>query len=214
MKNKINEYLFLYFSLGIWYLYFLYTIVLTIYNFNNLIHLNWKQASNQTIVYSSRRSTTISYIFEKESIGISRKYPGLIEGINTWLWGIDKKKYKEDLSFYIRKKDYEKIKNNQLPYKKDILGNNYSEKKNIPFFGLRKIDFYSSKLFLFLDIWKYNYNWLAFIIVVIAPYTLIYLLKKSKLITFFKDETKNKNDKYWNFAFIFLLTITVFNLII
>jgi len=212
MKKKINEIIFFNFSLIIWYIYLLYTIILTIYNFNHLTHLEWKQASNQTNVYSSLRSTTITYIFKKESIQISRKYPGLIEGLNTWLWGINKNIEKENISFYIRDKDYEEIKNNQVLYESNIF-RNLNPKKSFPFFGLRKINYYPNKLLLLTDIWKYNYNWLVFIIVSITPYILIYLLKKVKVKFFFKDDS-NKNSKYWNTAFYFLLITTLFNLII
>ena len=214
MNKKINELFFLYVSVCFWYIYFIYTIVLTFYNFNHLKQLQWEEAQNQTEVYSSLRSTTVTYAYEKEGVRISREYPGLFEGINTWLWNIDKKKNKENISFYIRDKDYIKIKNKTIKYRKDIFGNNLKEKESVPFFGLRKINSKSNKIMLFCDIWKYNYIWIVFIIVVIIPYALVYLLEKSKLFFFIKNEKNEKKDWYWNLAFIFLLIITAFNLII
>ncbi|WP_370900668.1 hypothetical protein [Chryseobacterium gossypii] len=87
-------------------------------------HKYWTQAENQTQVYSSRRSTTVTYNFVKDGVRISRKYPGIFEGLNTWFWGIDKKKEKIDISFYIRKKDDDKIKKNEIKFRKDILEGN------------------------------------------------------------------------------------------
>ncbi len=107
----------------------------------NIKYLAWEHAENQSTVYSSRRSTTVTYNFVKDNIRISRKYPGILEGINTWMWGIDKKAPVKNISFYIREKDDEKIKNNQIHHKKNILGNKLNEIEPIPFFGLRTIHF-------------------------------------------------------------------------
>ena len=212
--NKITNLTLHLFSVNVVILYFIWSVINSIYDFSHLTFLQWKGAQNKTEVYSSRRSTTVTYAYEKEGVRISREYPGLFEGINTWLWNIDKKKNKENISFYIRDKDYIKIKNKTIKYRKDIFGNNLKEKESIPFFGLRKINSKSNKIMLFCDIWKYNYIWIVFIIVVIIPYALVYLLEKSKLFFFIKNEKNEKKDWYWNLAFIFLLIITAFNLII
>lgn len=184
--NKITNLTLHLFSVNVVILYFIWSVINSIYDFSHLTFLQWKGAQNKTEVYSSRRSTTVTYAYEKEGVRISREYPGLFEGINTWLWNIDKKKNKENISFYIRDKDYIKIKNKTIKYRKDIFGNNLKEKESVPFFGLRKINSKSNKIMLFCDIWKYNYIWIVFIIVVIIPYALVYLLEKSKLFFFYK----------------------------
>jgi len=197
----------------IWILYLLYSIILAVYDFSCIKKMDWIQAENQTRVYSSRRSTTVTYSFEKKGIKISRAYPGLIEGLNTWLWGIDKKNRKEDISFFIRYKDFKKIENNQIKNRKDIFGNDLIEKESIPFFGLRKIDSDRNQFILFLDIWKYNYCWIAFLGVVVFPYIGLYALKKMK-INITKNISTAKNDRIWKFAIILLFGITFFSLMI
>ncbi len=122
--NKINTAKFHIITLYFCLIYFLYSIGLTAYDFFHLKHKYWTQAENQTQVYSSRRSTTVTYNFVKDGVRISRKYPGIFEGLNTWFWGIDKKKEKIDISFYIRKKDDDKIKKNEIKFRKDILEGN------------------------------------------------------------------------------------------
>lgn len=176
--NKITNLTLHLFSVNVVILYFIWSVINSIYDFSHLTFLQWKGAQNKTEVYSSRRSTTVTYAYEKEGVRISREYPGLFEGINIWLWNIDKKKNKENISFYIRDKDYIKIKNKTIKYRKDIFGNNLKEKESVPFFGLRKINSKSNKIILFCDIWKYNFSIISSLIIILFPYILIFLLKK------------------------------------
>jgi len=127
--------------------------------------------------------------------------------------GKDKKNRKEDISFFIRYKDFKKIENNQIKNRKDIFGNDLIEKESIPFFGLRKIDSDRNQFILFLDIWKYNYCWIAFLGVVVFPYIGLYALKKMK-INITKNISTAKNDRIWKFAIILLFGITFFSLMI
>ena len=211
--NKITNLTLHLFSVNVVILYFIWSVINSIYDFSHLTFLQWKGAQNKTEVYSSRRSTTVTYAYEKEGVRISREYPGLFEGINTWLWNIDKKKNKENISFYIRDKDYIKIKNKTIKYRKDIFGNNLKEKESIPFFGLRKINSKSNKIMLFCDIWKYNFSIISSLIIILFPYILIFLLKK-----IFKKNIKISDNielqkKIGGFIIIYFI-IFFFNLII
>ncbi|WP_295843101.1 hypothetical protein [uncultured Apibacter sp.] len=211
--NKITNLTLHLFSVNVVILYFIWSVINSIYDFSHLTFLQWKGAQNKTEVYSSRRSTTVTYAYEKEGVRISREYPGLFEGINTWLWNIDKKKNKENISFYIRDKDYIKIKNKTIKYRKDIFGNNLKEKESVPFFGLRKINSKSNKIILFCDIWKYNFSIISSLIIILFPYILIFLLKK-----IFKKNIKISDNielqkKIGGFIIIYFI-IFFFNLII
>ena len=211
--NKITNLTLHLFSVNVVILYFIWSVINSIYDFSHLTFLQWKGAQNKTEVYSSRRSTTVTYAYEKEGVRISREYPGLFEGINTWLWNIDKKKNKENISFYIRDKDYIKIKNKTIKYRKDIFGNNLKEKESVPFFGLRKINSRSNKIMLFCDIWKYNFSIISSLIIILFPYILIFLLKK-----IFKKNIKISDNielqkKIGGFIIIYFI-IFFFNLII
>ncbi|WP_295813097.1 hypothetical protein [uncultured Apibacter sp.] len=211
--NKITNLTLHLFSVNVVILYFIWSVINSIYDFSHLTFLQWKGAQNKTEVYSSRRSTTVTYAYEKEGVRISREYPGLFEGINIWLWNIDKKKNKENISFYIRDKDYIKIKNKTIKYRKDIFGNNLKEKESVPFFGLRKINSKSNKIILFCDIWKYNFSIISSLIIILFPYILIFLLKK-----IFKKNIKISDNielqkKIGGFIIIYFI-IFFFNLII
>ena len=211
--NKITNLTLHLFSVNVVILYFIWSVINSIYDFSHLTFLQWKGAQNKTEVYSSRRSTTVTYAYEKEGVRISREYPGLFEGINIWLWNIDKKKNKENISFYIRDKDYIKIKNKTIKYRKDIFGNNLKEKESVPFFCLRKINSKSNKIILFCDIWKYNFSIISSLIIILFPYILIFLLKK-----IFKKNIKISDNielqkKIGGFIIIYFI-IFFFNLII
>ena len=211
--NKITNLTLHLLSVNVVILYFIWSVINSIYDSSHLTFLQWKDAQNKTEVYSSRRSTIVTYAYEKEGVRISREYPGLFEGINTWLWNIDKKKNKENISFYIRDKDYIKIKNKTIKYRKDIFGNNLKEKESVPFFGLRKINSKSNKIILFCDIWKYNFSIISSLIIILFPYILIFLLKK-----IFKKNIKISDNielqkKIGGFIIIYFI-IFFFNLII
>lgn len=194
-------------------IYFIYSIVVSAYDFAHITHKYWKRAENQSTVYSSRRSTTVTYNFVKDNVRISRKYPGILEGINTWMWGINKKDSKQDISFYIRENDDLKIKNNQIKHKQDITGNKLNELEAIPFFGLREIYSEPNKLLLILDIWKYNYSILIAFILFILPFLLFFILKKVFGISFEKNQDKNLESKIGGY-FILFFVLLVINLIV
>lgn len=201
--------LFIYF----WVLYTFYTIAVSLYDFSHIKYITWKQAENQSSVYSSRRSTTVTYNFVKDNVRISRKYPGILEGVNTWIWGINKEDQKLDISFFIREKDYMKIKNNEIVYRKDIFGGKLNELESIPFFGLRNINVKANEITLLSDIWKYNYHWWVFLIFLLVPQLLKFLAKK---IGFNTTETENKSKftKMNDYIFWILSIINIINLII
>ncbi|WP_292008625.1 hypothetical protein [Chryseobacterium sp.] len=204
MSIKINTFVIEKFFLILWGFYLLYTLLQTGYDFSHLKHEKWENAENQTKVYSSRRSTTVTYTFVKNEISISRKYPGLIEGLNTWLWNIDKNKNKENISFYVREKDFQMIKGYSMTHRSD-------EIKPIPFFGLRKIDEVPVKFLLILDIWKYYYSWLVFILVIIIPMGIIYLAKKIKKLEVIEEK---KTGPFWDYYIWLIILFSVLNLII
>lgn len=212
MKRTTESKIYL-FTLLLSLLYFIYSIIISAGDFVNIKYLAWEHAENQSTVYSSRRSTTVTYNFVKDNIRISRKYPGILEGINTWMWGIDKKAPVQNISFYIREKDDEKIKNNQIQHKKDILGNKLNEIEPIPFFGLRTIHSESNTFLLFLDIWKYNYSILIALILLILPYLLFFILKRIFKMSIDKNQDKNLEGKIGGYQIVFFILLVI-NLII
>ncbi|KIC64779.1 hypothetical protein [Chryseobacterium taiwanense] len=212
MKRTTESRIYL-FTLLLSLLYFIYSIIISAGDFVNIKYLAWEKAENQSTVYSSRRSTTVTYNFVKDNIRISRKYPGILEGINTWMWGIDKKALVQNISFYIREKDDEKIKNNQIHHKKDILGNKLNEIEPIPFFGLRTIHSESNIFLLFLDIWKYNYSILIAFILLILPYLLFFIFKKIFKMSIDKNQDKNLEGKIGGYQIVFFILLVI-NLII
>lgn len=167
--------------------YFLYSIIISFYDFSNLKYLQWTNAENESSVYSSRRSTTVTYNFIKDDVRVSRKYPGIFEGINTWLWKINKEESKQNISFFIFQRDFEKIKNNQIVNRKDIFGNKLNEIQSIPFFGMRKIGEKAGNASLFLDLWKYNYSIFFAFVLFILPYTIFFVIEN-----FFKLSLKEE----------------------
>lgn len=177
-------------------------------------HVSWMSAENQTEVYSSRRSTTVTYNFIKNDIRISRKYPGIVEGLNSWLWRIDKKNDKANISFYLKEKDYNKIKNKEIKHRQDILGGRLNEIESIPFFGLRKIGTNSSGFLLWTDIWKFNYKWWVFLVFLLIPGMLVFLIKKLRIIEVVETKKKSKLDRINDYIFWILLVINIINLFI
>ncbi|MFZ4930961.1 hypothetical protein [Chryseobacterium sp. Mn2064] len=211
--KKINAAKFHLITLYFCLIYFLYSLVLTGYDFFHVKHENWIQAENQTTVYSSRRSTTVTYNFIRNEIRISRKYPGIFEGLNTWFWDIDKKKNKVDISFYIRQKDSDRIKNKEIKHRKDIFGGELNEIEPIPYFGLRKIYLESNKLFLFLDIWKYNYSILTAFILLVLPYIIIFITKKIFKVSLQEDKDSQLEHKIGGMMILCFILLFV-NLIV
>lgn len=210
---RINESNIQKITLSLCLLYFLFSIIQTIYDINNLKRENWKNAENHSTIYSSRRSTTVTYNFINDNVRVTRKYPGIIEGLNTWMWDFDKSNKKVDISFYIRNSDYERIVNDKLTNRKDMFGNELNELEGIPFFGLRKINIYSNKLLLTLDIWKYNYNILVAFILLILPYFIIFILKKIIRLSIDKNNNTKLESKIGTYIIIFFILLFM-NLIV
>ncbi|MBL1223105.1 hypothetical protein JET18_19835 [Chryseobacterium sp. L7] len=195
------------------FIYFLYSIGLTAYDAFHLKRENWTQAENQSTVYSSRRSTIVTYNFVRNNIRISREYPGILEGINTWMWGINKENDVVDISFFIKEKDYHKIKNNKIRNRHDIFGGKLNELEAIPFFGLREINIESNKFLLILDIWKYNYSILFAFFLIILPYILFFILKKVFKIEIEKNQDKVKQSEIGGYMILSFI-ILIINLIV
>lgn len=202
--------LFVYF----WALYACYTIMLTCYDFSSMKHIEWTNAENHTVVYASLRSTTVTYNFVKDKIRISRQYPGIIEGLNTWLWGIDKKSRKLDISFYLRESDYNRIKKKEIKQKQDIFGGKVNEMEAFPFFGLSKITFRSNAFLRWTDLWKYNYKWWIFSFFLLAPGLIVFLIKKLNKVEVVETVTPSKSSKIHDYVFWTLAGINLFNLFI
>lgn len=211
---KLKENVIFFISINIWGTYLLYTLISSIIEFNSLHHIKWSQAENQSKFYSSLRSTTKTYSFVKDNKRISRKYPGIWEGINTWLWGINKDSRTIDISFYVFEDGFDELNNNEIKYRKDIFGGKLNELQSIPFVGLRDINKKPSKVLLFLDIWKYKYKWWVFIPFLILPHLLLFMFKKLKRNTLIDSDKSNKLSKTTNYLFLFLLIINIINFLI
>lgn len=210
---NISEHKFYISFIYIWLIYLLYSLVLTFYNFSNLQRIEWKDAEYRTNVYSSRRSTTITYKFIKDNVVLSRVYPGILEGVSTWLWDIDKKAEKQDIFLFIRKKDYNKIETKTIGYNKDILGNKM-EQKSIPFFNLRAKGKSYNGLLLYLDLWKYNYDILIALFIIISPFLLFYVLKKMKISFSSKFGENKKVDNLLGTYLIIFFIVFFLNLLV
>lgn len=205
---------FLYsFSVYLWIAYASLTILITFTDFSKIKKISWKQAENQSTVYSSRRSTTVTYNFVKDNVRISRKYPGILEGLNTWLWNINKKDRKLDISFYVREKDYKRILKNEIEHRKDLFGEELNEIESIPFFGLRNISVDSNKFLLILDLWKFNYSWWIFIVFLILPGLIIKLIKGTKVVEIVQNIKKPYFSKI-DYIFWVLMVINIVNILI
>lgn len=205
---------FLYsFSVYLWIAYASLTILITFTDFSKIKKISWKQAENQSTVYSSRRSTTVTYNFVKDNVRISRKYPGILEGLNTWLWNINKKDRKLDISFYVREKDYRRILKNEIEHRKDLFGEELNEIESIPFFGLRNISVDSNKFLLILDLWKFNYSWWIFIVFLILPGLIIKLIKRTKVVEIVQNIKKPYFSKI-DYIFWALMVINIVNILI
>lgn len=198
----------------LWGIYTCYTIVITVQDFSQVQKMSWKAAENQTEVYSSRRSTTITYNFVKDSIRVSRTYPGIFEGINTWFWNIDEESSYVNISFYLRKKDYTNIKNRKIKPEKDIFGNPLNKNESVPFFGLRKIGLNSNAFLLWTDLWKFNYKWWIFLVFLVAPAMLLFVLKKTKITDAGKTDEQYKAANIHDYIFWTLSVINIINFIL
>lgn len=200
-------------SVYLWIAYASLTILITFTDFSKIKKISWKEAENQSTVYSSRRSTTVTYNFVKDNVRISRKYPGILDGLNTWLWNINKKDRKLDISFYVREKDYRRILKNEIEHRKDLFGEELNEIESIPFFGLRNISVDSNKFLLILDLWKFNYSWWIFIVFLILPGLIIKLIKRTKVVEIVQNIKKPYFSKI-DYIFWVLMVINIVNILI
>lgn len=193
---------------GIWFLYLVYTIIISFFDIYNIKQIQWKQAKNVSSIYNGYKASIVTKAYKKLNVKIERQYGYFSQGLNVWLGGIDKKADYEDISFYVKKRDYDKVINNMSSY------NSVKKQEDvIPFFGLRKINFKPNIILLFLDIWKYNYIIYSILIVFFIPYIIIYLCNKLKieLVVDKKLNLENINIKY-PLSFIFI-TIIFYSLV-
>lgn len=186
-------------------------MVSTIIQFNNVHHIKWSKAENHSKFYSSLRSTTKTYSFVKDNKRISRKYPGIWEGVHTWFWGINKDARTVDISFYVFDDDFKDVSNKQIKYRKDVFGGKLNELESIPFMGLRDVNKKPSNISLFLDIWKYKYEWWVFIPFMLLPHFLILIIKKLKINILTSSDKSGKISKINHYLFVFLIIITITN---
>lgn len=208
---KLRDNIIFFISINIWGIYLLYTLVSTIIQFNNVHHIKWSQAENHSKFYSSLRSTTKTYSFVKDNKRISRKYPGIWEGVHTWFWGINKDARTVDISFYVFDDDFKDVSNKQIKYRKDVFGGKLNELESIPFMGLRDVNKKPSNISLFLDIWKYKYEWWVFIPFMLLPHFLILIIKKLKINILTSSDKSGKISKINHYLFVFLIIITITN---
>ncbi|WP_300670316.1 hypothetical protein [Soonwooa sp.] len=201
-------------SLFLWFLYTAYTVTISCTEYNNLHQIKWKQAENQSRYSSSFRYGSMTYNFVKDSVRISRKYPGLCYGINTWYWGINKKEREVDISFYIHDQDFDKVKNKQVIHRKSFTGSQLNQLESVPFFGLRPYNEVPNKFLLMLDVWKYNYTFLAFLIFLPIGFLLQKLVQKSNRIKIVETTANTKFDTILGYCFAILAIINIINFII
>ena len=199
----------------LWLVYFIYSLFLTLYDFVSVDKIDWYQAKNISSSYSGYKATIVTYSYEKGNIQIARQYGYFTQGLTVWLWGIDKKADNVDISFYVKKKDYDKVINNMPSY--NALW--FSDKKQadtIPFFGLRKINQSPNKIILFFDLLKYNYSISLGFTIIFMPIFIVALLKKVlKNKDYQLDDIYNiKGNKYINQIFILFLFLAILRFLI
>ncbi|WP_295813088.1 hypothetical protein [uncultured Apibacter sp.] len=199
----------------LWLVYFIYSLFLTLYDFVSVDKIDWYQAKNISSSYSGYKATIVTYSYEKGNVQIARQYGYFTQGLTVWLWGIDKKADNVDISFYVKKKDYDKVINNMPSY--NALW--FSDKKQadtIPFFGLRKINQSPNKIILFFDLLKYNYSISLGFTIIFMPIFIVALLKKVlKNKDYQLDDIYNiKGNKYINQIFILFLFLAILRFLI
>ena len=199
----------------LWLVYFIYSLFLTLYDIVTIDKIDWYQAKNISSSYSGYKATIVTYSYEKGNVQIARQYGYFTQGLTVWLWGIDKKADNVDISFYVKKKDYDKVINNMPSY--NALW--FSDKKQadtIPFFGLRKINQSPNKIILFFDLLKYNYSISLGFTIIFMPIFIVALLKKVlKNKDYQLDDIYNiKGNKYINQIFILFLFLAILRFLI
>ena len=199
----------------LWLVYFIYSLFLTLYDIVTVDKIDWYQAKNISSSYSGYKATIITYSYQKGNIQIAKEYGYFTQGLTVWLWGIDKKADNMDISFYVKKKDYDKVINNMPSY--HALW--FSDKKQvdtIPFFGLRKINQSPNKIILFFDLLKYNYSIFLGFTIIFMPIFIVALLKKILNNKNYQlDDIYNiKGNKYINQIFILFLFLAILRFLI
>ena len=161
----------------LWLVYFIYSLFLTLYDIVTIDKIDWYQAKNISSSYSGYKATIVTYNYQIGNIQIARQYGYFTQGLTVWLWGIDKKADNVDISFYVKKKDYDKIINN-MPSYHALWFSDKKQADTIPFFGLRKINQSPNKIILFFDLLKYNYSISLGFSIIFMPIFIVALLKK------------------------------------
>ena len=147
----INETKLTNISSKLWLIYFIYAFFLSFYDTLTAEKVVWKNAKNISSYYNGYKATIVTYSYQKKNIIIARIYGFFSQGLNVWIWGIDKKSNNVNISFYVKKKDYKSFINDSPSYH-SIWFSNKKQADTIPFFGLRNSERTLCKLFLFLDI--------------------------------------------------------------
>ncbi|WP_295843097.1 hypothetical protein [uncultured Apibacter sp.] len=179
----------------LWLIYFIYSLSLTLYDIVSIDKIDWYQAKNISSSYSGYKATIVTYSYEKGNVQIARQYGYFTQGLTVWLWGIDKKADNMDISFYVKKKDYDKVINN-MPSYHALWFSNKKQADTIPFFGLRKINQSPNKIILFFDLLKYNYSIILGLLLFFMP-TLITTVFKQNINV--KDATNSR--------YVYIITI-------
>ena len=205
----INETKLTNISSKLWLIYFIYAFFLSFYDTLTAEKVVWKNAKNISSYYNGYKATIVTYSYQKNII-IARNYGFFSQGLNVWIWGIDKKSNNVNISFYVKKKDYKSFINDSPPYH-SIWFSNKKQADTIPFFGLRNSERTLCKLFLFLDIWKYNYNNHTGMLIICSPFLITYFFKNFKKLKQIKIiEIKPTNTDHTNIIFfIFIISIFV-----
>lgn len=174
--KKFSRNLIIIFSV-LWLIYFLYSIILSAYDIQYIKKIDWQHAENVSSDYNGYKATIVTFSFQKKYIKIERKYGYFTQGLNVFLWGIDKQTSFLNISFYVKDKDYLSIINNTPSYHQ-LLFSTTKKTDGIPFFGLRKIGESPSKFLLFWDLWKYNYSLGISLLIMFMPIPLAVFIKK------------------------------------
>jgi len=209
---KINKNLFSQVCLCLWVLYFIYGLILSIYEFPTLKKIDWQGARSHISSYFGGKAVITTYKFTKDSIDVTRVYG--IRGVNIWfLSGIDRDRDTLNISFYVTNSNYDKIVNHKAEYYKTIFGEYFQ--KRIPFFGLRKYGESANKIMLFLDVWKHNYDDFPFalVFVVLVHEGIKYILRKFTKIEFI-ERGESKVSKIIGRIMPIMIGVTFFYLII
>ena len=76
---------------GIWFLYLVYTVIISFFDIYNIKQIQWKQAKNVSSIYNGYKASIVTKAYKKLNVKIERQYGYFSQGLSVWLWGIDKK---------------------------------------------------------------------------------------------------------------------------